>query len=177
MTRLNGQLNRQGQIKPFRPREADIHTLVVRHIKRVYPHLIFRTDFAAGMKLSIPQSRKHASLQSGRAYPDLFIAEPCHGKAGLFLELKKDDTAVVLRNGELTANPHIREQAVMLERLNKKGYVATFAIGYEDAVAKIASYLSGGEVQTYQPAPIEPKSHNKPFATRDTDISDIIINL
>lgn len=88
------------------------------------------------------QAVRQKKLHSGRAWPDLFIAEPRGGFAGLFLELKREGTTVYLKDGSLTANKHIREQAAALESLRKRGYEAGFAIGFDEARAEIESYLA-----------------------------------
>jgi len=74
--------------------EKDLHKLVAKYLKLKYPKVIFRTDFAAGMKMSMFMARKHNALQSSRAYPDLFIAESRKGFSGLFIEIKREDTVV-----------------------------------------------------------------------------------
>lgn len=100
-------------------KEANIHYQVAQYIKIQYPNVIFRTDFAAGIKMTMGQATRHKSLQSGRAYPDLFIAQPklnlkedggfiitylghplepptlSHTYCGLYLELKQEDTVLV----------------------------------------------------------------------------------
>lgn len=106
-----------------------------------YPDVIFRTDFAAGIKMTMGQAVKHRNLQCGRAYPDLFIAQPVGKYYGLFLELKREGTTVVLKNGSLSADKHIREQAAVLNRLDSLGYCAKFAVGFDEAVDIIKKYL------------------------------------
>ena len=110
-----------------------------------YPHVIFRSDYASGLHLTINQARIHASLQSGRAWPDLFIYEPSRGYYGLAIELKKEGTSVIMkigeRKGKLSTDPHIQEQALMLKTLLKKGYYANFAVGFDDAVKIIDWYF------------------------------------
>lgn len=81
-------------------------------------------------------------MQSGSGWPDLFIPEPRNGKYGLFIELKKADTTIYLKNGELVSNPHIREQAEVLNLLESKGYVATFAVGFSEVEKILAEYLN-----------------------------------
>lgn len=80
-------------------------------------------------------------MQAGRAWPDLQIAEPRNGYAGLFLELKRDGVRIYKRDGELVADEHIREQAALLERLRDKGYMAEFAVGFSQAKHIIDDYL------------------------------------
>lgn len=117
-----------------------------------YPCVLFRTDFAAGMKMTIGQAARHRRLQSGRAWPDLFIAQPAFNRAakepddtvffhGLFIELKA--TNIYKKDGSLRANPHVAEQAAMLERLRKLGYEARFAVGFDQAKQIIDDYLHG----------------------------------
>ena len=128
-------------------REANIHMAVAGFLRSNYPDVIFRTDFAAGVKMTMGQAVRHKRLQSGRAYPDLFIAQPNRRgnqvACGLFLELKSEGTRVYLKNGELTADKHIREQAEVLAQLDKLGYRAKFAVGFDEAITLIKQYLGG----------------------------------
>ena len=134
--------------------EADLHLQVCQYLRLKHPTAIFRTDFASGIKMTMGQAAKHKRLQSSRAWPDIFIANPVwlgDGNAepdiptfwGLFIELKREGVAVYLKNGALTANPHIREQAAMLEQLENLGYCAKFAVGFEAATELIDWYLGG----------------------------------
>lgn len=139
----------------MKQREASIHQLVCDFLRYQYPDVIFRTDFAAGIKMTMGQAVRHKRMQGDRAYPDLFIAQPAYRTArlaggdtsqyhGLYLELKREGTTIYLRNGQLSSSKHIREQAATLERLEKLGYRARFAIGFDEAIAAIKEYL--GEV-------------------------------
>lgn len=134
--------------------EAVLHQQVVDYLKTRYPRVLFRTDFAAGAKMSIYQARLHKALQRGRAWPDLFIAEPSlyystegsvEEYSGLFIELKKDGTRIYTKDGDLVANEHIREQAAVLELLRQRGYKAEFAVGFNETRSLIDQYL--GAVQ------------------------------
>lgn len=114
-----------------------------------YPRVLFRSDYASGLGLSIYQAKKHRSLQSGRAWPDLFIYEPRVVKgvqyAGLALELKKEGTPLIIkigpRKGHLTQDPHIREQVLLAKELKARGYYATIAVGFEQAIRVIDWYF------------------------------------
>lgn len=94
------------------------------------------------------QAMTHRSLQSSRSWPDLQIVQPSRGYYGLFIELKKDNTTIYLKigphKGELTSDPHIREQAMMLEHLNKLGYFARFGVGFDQCKRIIDWYLQPG---------------------------------
>lgn len=145
--------------KTSRSKEETVHSQVAKYLKLKYPNVIFRTDYAAGLKLNIIQAVIHKSLQSEGKYPDLFIAEPRNGFAGLYLELKRDIEEILKKDGTLkrkmvpiykTLNgqkvkvgeyDHIAEQQKMLKRLTAKGYKAMFACGFDHAVALIDNYL------------------------------------
>jgi len=106
-----------------------------------YPGLIFHFDYGAGVHLTKNQAIKQARL-NGRGYPDLNISAARGGKHGLYLELKAEGVRVWIKNGELVADTHIREQAAVLDRLRTEGYMAEFAIGFEMAMGIIHRYLA-----------------------------------
>lgn len=131
--------------------EESIQKQVCSYLRLQYPHVIFRSDYASGMHLSIYQARNHASMQSCKGWPDLFIYHPsASGKyAGLALELKKPGTTVYLKNGprkgRLTGDLHIQEQAATLQALRNAGYYSDFAVGFDEAVKIIDSYMGKPE--------------------------------
>lgn len=99
------------------------------------------------------QAVRNKRLQSGRAWPDLFIAEPKWPSkglmnnpdytCGLFIEIKKEGTKIFLKDGEtLVADEHVREQAETLKKLRDRGYKAVFGIGFEECKKIIDEYLS-----------------------------------
>jgi hypothetical protein len=136
-----------------RKHEESLQRQVCHYLRLQYPHVIFRSDYASGLRLTIAQATTHKSLQSGRSWPDLFVYLPrkVDGKqyAGLALELKKEGTSIKQKigpnKGKLVANLHIQEQYYMLEKLNKIGYWADFAIGIDDAIEKIDHYMGKPE--------------------------------
>ena len=128
--------------------EGIIHRQVVDYLRYQYPTILFRSDYAAGMKMTMGQAMQHKRLQSTRGWPDLFLALPNNGKHGLFIELKADNVSLYLKNGELTSNPHIREQEGVLKELRGLGYGAVFAKGYDQAVSIIDEYIGLGEVES-----------------------------
>lgn len=130
--------------------EEQIQLAIVNYLRYQYPDVLFRSD-AAGFKLSVGQAKKMKALNGGiRAWPDLFIAKPKlmqskDGlpifKHGLFLELKKDGTKILKKDGELVADKHIREQAKVLRLLERAGYQAQFAVGFNQAKQIIDEYI------------------------------------
>lgn len=136
-------------------KESNIYNQLANYLKYQYPDLIFRFDYGAGVKLTMGQAVKQKQMQSCRAYPDLFIAEPRGTYHGLFLEIKKEGTKIKrdkdakrplkgeshIRKAGDYFDQHIQEQGEVLERLKQKGYFATFAIGFDHAREIIYQYL------------------------------------
>jgi hypothetical protein len=151
-----GSIYKNDLLKPYTPpkryipknkkHEESLQLQVCKYLRLQYPHVIFRSDYASGLKLTKNQAVKHKRMQSSRSWPDLFIYEPSREYHGLAIELKKDGESVVLkigpRKGCLSTDPHIQEQAAMLKALLHKGYYANFAVGYDEAVRVIDWYFN-----------------------------------
>ena len=129
--------------------ELELQAQVADYIRLRYPSVIFHSDFGSGIKLTMGQAIRQKRLNGGRrAWPDMFIAEV---KAvddarkvcfGLFIELKKDGTRILKKDGTLVSDGHIREQYDMLEDLRQRGYAAEFACGFDEAKKIIDEYLA-----------------------------------
>jgi hypothetical protein len=125
----------------IRPTEAQEHKELVKWLKITYPNVIFNTDMS-GIKLPMGLAIKCASLRSHRAMPDLQIMKACIGYNGCFIELKRSGEKLFKKDGVTYVSEHIKEQAEVIEKLQKEGYFATFCIGLEDAKSTIFSYLT-----------------------------------
>jgi hypothetical protein len=134
--------------------EEGLQKQVCSYLRMQYPHVIFRSDYASGLRLTMFQAATHKSLQSGRAWVDLFLYEPrvVDGVqyAGLAIELKKEGTAIVVtkgpRKGHIVSNPHIQEQVLMIKELKRRGYQAEICCGFRQAITAIDKYM--GKPQT-----------------------------
>lgn len=122
-------------------KESDIYHALSKFLSLKYPELIWRFDFSAGTKMSIGQARIHKAFNPHRGYPDLFIAAPRNGYAGLFIEIKNDGQSPFKKNGSLLSNEHLQEQAEILRRLTLAGYRAEFATGLMQCIETIENYL------------------------------------
>lgn len=128
--------------------ESNLQIMVADYLRLQYPDVLFHSDFGSGVRLTPSQASIQKRQNGGlRGFPDMFIAQPkvdgvyrCYG---LFLELKREDTKIFKKNGELVADAHIREQAEVLSRLTKLGYWAKFACGFNEAKQIIDEYLGG----------------------------------
>lgn len=129
--------------------EATLHQQVADYLKLQYPNVIYRTDFASGIKMTMGQAVKHKRLQSGRAYPDLFIAKPwltprSFKYLSCYIELKHPEGGHMpyLADGVTRSqNKHCMEQWAVLDELTALGFYARMAVGFDQAKKIIDWYL------------------------------------
>jgi hypothetical protein len=117
--------------------EASIHLQVCNYLRAQYPNVIFTSE-SSGIRLTMGQAVKAKKLRSGSKLPDLWILEQRGLYGGLLIELKAE--SIYKKDGTYKTD-HIAEQAQVIEKLNKKGYSATFAVGFEDAKKEIDMYM------------------------------------
>jgi len=133
--------------------EDRIHTALCRYIAHQYPRALFNTDLS-GIRLPMSLARKAARLRSSRAYPDLVIYESRGNFSALFIEIKSPGTKIWLKDGSLTKNKHIREQAEMLQALRNRGFLSSFAVGLDEAITLVDWYLDFSKLD--DPYPLKP---------------------
>lgn len=142
--------------------ELELQAQVADYLRLQYPDVLFHSDFGSGIKLTMGQAIRQKRLNGGRrSWPDMFIAEGIvvddekgqfykgnyyplkHVYLGLFIELKKEGTRIFKKDGTLVSDAHICEQFDMLEQLRRRGYMAEFACGFDEAKKVIDGYLGG----------------------------------
>ena len=123
-------------------RESDIYITIAKMMALQYPNIVYRFDFAAGMKMSIGQGRLHKAMNHYIGYPDLFIAYPNGKYAGLYLEIKLEGKKVFKKDGSLLADDHLERQHNILKVLSDAGYYATFAVGIHECCNNIDNYIN-----------------------------------
>ena len=122
--------------------EKTVHQAIVNYLKLQYPRVLFRSDTGAGMKLTIGQAKAQKAIQNGMKWPDLFIAEPRGEYHGLFIEIKDEGVSLFKKDGGAFASEHLKDQYKCLGALNSKGYMALFAVGFDEAKQIIDEYLT-----------------------------------
>lgn len=137
-------------------KESTLQCHVADYLRLQYPHVLFHSDYGSGIKLTPGQAAKQKRQNGGRrAWPDLFVAETIivrekdgtyKSLSGLFVELKREGTRILKKDGTLVADQHIREQHALLVELERRGYAARFAVGFDQAKQIIDEYL-GGQVE------------------------------
>ena len=123
-------------------RESDIYITIAKMMALQYLNIVYRFDFAAGMKMSIGQGRLHKAMNHFIGYPDLFIAYPNGKYAGLYLEIKLEGKKVFKKDGSLLSDEHLERQHNILKVLSDAGYYATFAIGIHECCNIIDNYIN-----------------------------------
>ena len=122
-------------------REYEICKSIATYLRLQFPDIIFHFDLA-GLNLSRAQAGMMKSIQGGRGFPDLIIYRRKGNHLALCLEVKKEETKIYLKDGvTVVSDEHIREQVVMLKKLNSEGYCALFGIGLDKCIAIINFYL------------------------------------
>ena len=123
------------------------------YLRLQYPNTVFHFDLA-GLNLSRAQAGMAKVIQYGKGWPDLFILAPRLNKNngvfynGLFIEVKQDGVKLTAARKTdnygypMHATPHIADQAEMIDMLNKRGYYACFACGFDSAKDVIDWYLN-----------------------------------
>jgi hypothetical protein len=120
--------------------EKSLHRAVCDYIRLQYPDVLFNSDLAGATKLTMGQAVAMKALRSNRGFPDIVIYEVRKGCHGMFIELKKEGEKIYKRDGS-PVTPHIEEQLHCLIELQKRGYNAVFAIGFDAAKRVIDNYL------------------------------------
>lgn len=128
------------QIRDTTPVESIVHRQVCDWIRLIHPNVLFWSD-GSGNFLTRTQAGMAKMLRSSGGVPDLFIALPRGKYHGCFIELKRESAAVYLKTGVLSTNPHIQQQAEVLQSLTNAGYYANFGLGYEDTVRQLSWYF------------------------------------
>jgi len=121
--------------------EQELYKALALYLSMQHPKLLWRFDFAAGMKMTKNQAVRHKELNPHRGWPDLIIYEQRKGWGGLVIEIKAEGKSPYKKDFELKKDQHLEEQAAMLERFSELGYYSGFATGLDECIAMIEKYL------------------------------------
>lgn len=123
--------------------EQDLQKTLIQYVALQYPSALYKGDpFNGLINIPIQLGAKAKAMGNRRGWPDFYIADPCRGFSGLYLELKKDGFKLYRQDGKMVSDTHIQEQAKMLEMLRLRGYYAEFAVGFDRAKELVDWYLT-----------------------------------
>lgn len=151
--------------KYYRRDEENLQVKICNYIRRTYPNVVFVSDFAAGLNMTDGQRIKMIAMRSDDGQPDISIDYPSRGYHGLRIELKKDGTVIYNKDGTLRKQTytrkykrngrfyikkgdHLAEQAALLQKYNDLGYLARFAVGFDNAIKLIDWYMERPQQET-----------------------------
>lgn len=129
-------LNALKQPKRKHQPEYQLQKEVCAYLKTQYKGVLFLSDTVAAVKLNFGQQARNKAIQLSSFHcPDLLIFEPRRGFHGLFIEIKvkspfKKDGTTLLKDD------HLQNQWNTILDLNKRGYYAQFAWGF-DMIKKV----------------------------------------
>ncbi len=115
--------------KKIYPTEQKEQEIVVHWLKLQHPRVLFCAS-AGGMRVSMRTAIKMKAAGYSKGFPDVFIYEPCGGKLGLAIELKRQKGGVVSN-----------EQKDWINALISRGYSAYICYGAAEAINAITAYL------------------------------------
>jgi hypothetical protein len=110
--------------------EAGVQKAVIDYLKYQYPHVLYCAS-AGGVRTSMKQAIKMKATGYVKGVPDLQIFEAVGSYHGLLIEIK-DIKGVVSK-----------EQKEWINKLNERGYYATYSKGFEATVKVIDDYFKG----------------------------------
>lgn len=122
--------------------EEKLHFAVCDYLRAQYPKVVFISE-GSGLRVGMGLATKMKRMRSNDTHLDIYVLEPKKGYHALILELKAVDI-YQKKNPELfLKNEHVNDQRKTIDKLNKKGYLATFAVKFDEARKIIDNYLNG----------------------------------
>lgn len=124
-----------------KPLESTVHRQICDYIRIQYPNALFVSDMSGNAQTYV-QAAMAKMLRSTAGIPDLFVAVPKGKYHGLWLEIKREGSPIYLKDGSLSKERHVQEQATVLQKLLYNGYQANFAVGFQSAKDQIDTYMN-----------------------------------
>lgn len=120
--------------------EEKIQIELFSYLSLVYPDVIAISE-SSGIRVSKGLAMKLKRLRSKGTHLDIYCLKPVGKYHGLVIELKAKN--IYKKNGELLKDEHLYDQQKTIDALNKLGYYAAFAVGFQEAKNLIDDYLNG----------------------------------
>lgn len=136
--------------------EYDVYKQLADWMRTAHRDVIYHFDLS-GVRLPMGLVAKQKRIQGSRGFPDFFLPKKkmalvgsklCILYCGLFLEIKRPGTKILTKDGFIVSGSHISEQFNMLASLNRQGYRAEFAVGFDECKQIIDEYLQKQKEET-----------------------------
>ena len=120
-------------------RKEDLLTIAVaNYIRLQYPNVEFHHN-ANERNSSNIEGAKLKKMGVRRGISDITIYQPTNVHHGLFLELKIDTP--FKKDGNLKAGELLALQYEFINKMNQRGYLAKFCVGFDEAKTIIDNYM------------------------------------
>lgn len=134
-------LEQQG---PRAETEQELQKVLLLWIRTKYPEAYQWTHVdLSGVRLGFRARVAIAENSCTPGFPDITIYLPRGKYCGLALELKRAGERPIKKDGTISADKHVQEQALWINQLTACGFFAQFAVGFENATKAIIDYLEG----------------------------------
>jgi len=110
--------------------EENLQKSVIEYLRYQYPDVLFHANYLSEYDIMIFRAVKQKR-------GDI--------KYGLFIELKRENEKLFLKDDFTYKNEHIINQSMIIEKLNREGYSAWFCMGFDATKTVIDLYLKGEE--------------------------------
>lgn len=134
---------------------------LAQYVALKYPNILSHFDLSGVHNPSHKTRNLYARLNVRRGFPDfalyhsVMMPDSTNVYFGLFLEIKAPGIRLKKRDGSWS-NSHVAEQAAVLDALQEAGYIAQFAVGLEECIELVESYLTGNTpMRLASPAPTD----------------------
>lgn len=120
--------------------EKELTKQICQYIRLSYPSVYFFTDPSGMFQKSWAAKSVLKNNRSKHAQLDLILLHKSAPFVGLILELKREGEKIYKKDKMFTSE-HLERQNDSIEHLKKQGYMAGFAIGFDETKKIIDFYL------------------------------------
>jgi len=110
-------------------------------LKQTHPEIRFRSDVQSAGKLSAQMQNIMQILDPFSGWPDVSIWVARSPYCGLMIEMKRENSGAILKDGSLSKGKHVQNQHQVHEFLRGLGWKVEIAEGCEEAKKVLESYL------------------------------------
>lgn len=122
------------------PSEKVLTSQICKYIRQQYPNVYFFTDPSGLFQKGWGAKKQLHDNRSTHAQLDVIILEPKGSFRGLIVELKREGERLYKKD-KTPVTDHVGDQMESVNHLLRKGYMADFAIGFDQAKSIIDTYM------------------------------------
>ena len=137
-----GKVVSDAELKAKKDKSEWSHQLeFCKWLKREHPEIRFRSDMQSGTKKSYSLQNVMNILDPYPGWPDVSIWVSKSSFCGLMIEMKRENSGAILKDGSLSKSEHIQNQNQVHEFLRSLGWKVEIAEGFEQAKKVLEDYI------------------------------------